>query len=612
MKFPSLSQLWLSTSKVFLRFPIPILFTALATICAYVLSYQTKDLSLEQNLIKGIYLGNLGLAFSLAFALFSEARALKGISKWLGHALVFAIIIPLYFWLNPFDKQVDVVILLIIAFAFHLLVAISAFISKEENNGFWQMNKSFFIHFATAALYSAVLFAGLSIALLSIQTLFDIKWEGEVYLRLWIIIVGLFNTLFFLSGITQPLKQLKEEKSYPKGLKVFTQYVLVPLTSIYLLILLVYEAKILLEWRLPESSVAILILGYAVFGILSLLLVHPLQHLEENKWIKLYSKSFYLLMLPLIVLLVFSIQKRVADYGITESRYVIIALTVWLIFITLYFLIKGREQIRMIPISLCIISFFIIVGPWGIKAVSKNSQQERLAGFLAKKASPKRNNEVRDITRYLVLYHDVLPLQSFIKEDVLIVKKHFENKYAKEEYSAYKIKGETQDSILRLLKVNPEYEIAEDNGLLISKERKFDNQEKGILDINGAIKIVEFNSNMNIQDKKSAPFYLGQEQFVVSVDSLNNLNISAKNGKKITFNSNNMLTKLLSHKEFKSQKTDPQRFDVPNSLMLVQQNFKDYTFVCRFERINGGYKTKAKKKISNIYFNGFLIVYQKK
>jgi hypothetical protein len=196
-----------------------------------------------------------------------------------------------------------------------------------------------------------------------------------------------------------------------------------------------------------------------------------------------------LLMLPLIILLVFAIQRRVADYGITESRYVIIALTVWLIFITLYFLINGREQIRIIPLSLCLIALFITLGPWGIKTVSRNSQQERLASFLSKKPNPKRNNEVRNITRYLYQHHGVLSLQSFIKDDVLSVEKHFKNKYAKEEYSEYKIKGETQDSLLQLLKVNPEYEIIEDNGLLISQERKFDNQEKGILDINGAIKI---------------------------------------------------------------------------------------------------------------------------
>jgi predicted Ser/Thr protein kinase len=98
----------------------------------------------------------------------------------------------------------------------------------------------------------------------------------------------------------------------------------------------------------------------------------------------------------------------------------------------------------------------------------------------------------------------------------------------------------------------------------------------------------------------------------MTVDSSNRINLSAKNGEKISFNSNEMLKKLLTHKEFKSQKTDNERFEVPNSLMLLTQNFKDYTFVCRFERINGGYKTKAKKEISNIYFNGYLIIYPKK
>jgi hypothetical protein len=168
----------------------------------------------------------------------------------------------------------------------------------------------------------------------------------------------------------------------------------------------------------------------------------------------------------------------------------------------------------------------------------------------------------------------------------------------------------TQDSILHLLKINPEYEIAENNGLLISQDRTFNNQEDGVLEVVGAIKIVAFNSNMNIQNKKSTPFYLDKEQFIVTVDSLHNLNISTTNGEKIVFNSNNMLKKLLSHNEFKAQKTDPQRFNVPNSLMVMTKDFKDYTFLYRFERINGGYKTK--NEISTIYFNGFVIIYPKK
>src|SRR5690606_16334166 len=115
-----------------------------------------------------------------------------------GNIAIILLLIVIGFFTNPFKRDADILILLILAFAFHLLVAISAFSSSEENNGFWQMNKNFFLRFATSVLYSFVLFAGLSIALLSIQTLFSINWQGEIYLRLWIVIAGLFNTLFFL------------------------------------------------------------------------------------------------------------------------------------------------------------------------------------------------------------------------------------------------------------------------------------------------------------------------------------------------------------------------------------------------------------------------------
>ncbi|MBC7654700.1 MAG: DUF4153 domain-containing protein, partial [Oligoflexus sp.] len=349
MKFPFIHQLWASVQKVLKRFPLPIFYALIAVICGLALSYDLKDLASEKFFTKGVYLGNFGLVLSLSAALFFENRILQKSIVVVANILVFLFLIAIYFLLNPYEYRTDIITLIILAFSFHLLAAFAAFHSKNDNNGFWQINKTFFLRFATSVLYSAVLFIGLSVALLSVQALFDIKWDQRIYLRLWIIITGLFNTIFFLSGIHQPLKELDEDTSYPKGLKVFTQYVLIPLASVYLAILLAYELKIIFQWSLPNSSVAILILGYAVFGILSILLVHPLRNEEDNKWIQLFSKSFYLLMLPLLLLLAVSIIKRISDYGITESRYLIIVLALWLTFITLYFLIKGREQIRVIP-----------------------------------------------------------------------------------------------------------------------------------------------------------------------------------------------------------------------------------------------------------------------
>ena len=62
--------------------------------------------------------------------------------------------------------------------------------------------------------------------------------------------------------------------------------------SIYLVILFLYEMKIIVQWELPKGYVSYLILGYAIFGILSLLLVYLFRELEENKWIKWFQSFF--------------------------------------------------------------------------------------------------------------------------------------------------------------------------------------------------------------------------------------------------------------------------------------------------------------------------------
>src|SRR5690606_15929395 len=136
---------------------------------------------------------------------------------------------------------------------------------------------------------------------------------------------------------------------YPKGLKIFTQYVLIPLMTIYLAILLVYEVKILVEWEMPKGIVATLILGYAVFGMLSLLLVWPIRNDDGNRWVRFFSKSFYLTMMPLIVVLALAVYQRVSHYGFTEERYILMVLTIWLVAITAYFLYFRKADIQLIP-----------------------------------------------------------------------------------------------------------------------------------------------------------------------------------------------------------------------------------------------------------------------
>ncbi len=605
MKFPSLSQLWLSFLTVCKRFSLAILYALLATIAALMLSYDNKDFETEQTLVKFIYLGNFGLVLSLAFSLYIETNLTNNAKKLGANILILAILVLIYFALQPAIYQADVFLLLALGFAFHLLVAFSAFLSKGHEIGFWQLNKTFFLRFATAALYSTALFAGLRIALLSIHTLFNVTWDSEIYIRLWIIIVGLFNTVFFLAGIPQPLVQLNDDHSYPKALKLFTQYVLIPLASIYLLILLAYEVKIILEWSLPSSSVAILILGYAVFGILSILLVHPIRNNEGNKWIQLYSKSFYLLMLPLLVLLAVAVGKRILDYGITESRYLLIVLSLWLAFITVYFLIKGREHIRIIPISLFVLSILIVIGPWSIKSVSLRSQSKRLANYIQQKPSPKRDDEIRNLVSHLNNDYGSESLQPFVKIDLKSIELQKRNKPVSKEVVQWELQRETADTVLASLKVSP----TSSAQLWDEQQKNYVNATEGLVSVEGALRLIAVNSNLNNVWDKQTSFSLGANNFLVVIDANGNVVVSDGDGAKIVFNANQILKPLYKNKALKVDKDRSNSLAVPNDILTVEQKFHNYTFKLRLEELSAYYPSQKPSEPTNVFYSGYLIVY---
>jgi hypothetical protein len=72
---------------------------------------------------------------------------------------------------------------------------------------------------------------------------------------------------------------------------------------------------------------------------------------------------------------------RIADYGITINRYIIVLLGIWLTIVCSYFAL-GRTNIKFIPVSLAIIMMLASFGYWGMFSVSERSQVNRLKGIL--------------------------------------------------------------------------------------------------------------------------------------------------------------------------------------------------------------------------------------
>ncbi|MDX1618850.1 MAG: DUF4153 domain-containing protein [Balneolaceae bacterium] len=383
---PSIQHIISESSNSFRRFPFAILAAVIATLSAI---YLTElDYNEESNLaVKLLMISALGISLFTVVELTSEKKAFRNRMRWAAK-LAGALLLLIYFFWLPTDiydtSQKPIIRYILFFLGVHLLVAWLPFSGSGEANGFWQYNKSLFLRFLTAVLYSGVLFIGLSIALLSIDQLFGVEIREEVYLKLWIVLAFMFNTWFFLSGIPENIDSLDKREDYPKGLKIFTQYVLMPLVTIYLIILYGYTLKILIEWEWPEGWVANLVLGFSIVGIFALLLLYPIRNRVEYGWIKSVSRNYYIALIPMVILLLLAIWVRISEYSFTENRYFVLIAGLWLGAMALFYIFGDAKNIKIIPASLSALVFLSSFGPWGAFYVSETSQLNRVEDLLAK------------------------------------------------------------------------------------------------------------------------------------------------------------------------------------------------------------------------------------
>ncbi len=433
-RFPSYDLLIRNAGESLARFPLALASAVFGTIMAVALIQQESQVG-HHTLEKLIMVGALGISFFFALGVFAERRNWSRSGRILFQALG---LIPIGLYLislpeNPFALQSTWARFMILIIASHLLVAFLPYLGKGQAGGFWQFNKTLFLRVLFSALYSAVMFIGLAIALLAARELFNLDIPDKRFFQLWVIIVGVFNTWVFLAGVPRDLAELNDVTSYPIGLKIFTQYILLPLVGLYLIILYAYELKIIINWNWPKGWVSQLVLWYSVVGILSLLLLWPLRELTENRWIRNFTKWFFRALIPLVVMLFLAILERVGVYGLTVNRYLVLAMAVGLAILVLYFVFSRKKDIRIIPIIVCVIALLSAYGPWSASAVSRRSQQARLDRLFAqngilvdgaiKPATTELSFDAREnltsVISYLVGWHGLETMSRWLPESTM-------------------------------------------------------------------------------------------------------------------------------------------------------------------------------------------------
>ncbi len=402
MRFPSIDALARHARSALTRFPWTMAAATVATVAGMVaVGHGGRDQWVRLTMV-----ALLGLPLTMAVSLLGWRRGWAGVKTGLVQVAGILVLAAFYFaWPGPEEKH-NAIRYFQLSAGLHLLVAFLPFGGERDQPAFWQYNRRLFEGFLRAALFSAVLFLGLAVALVSLDQLFGVRVPEEAYGRLWILLAFLVHPWIFASGLPKEVGDLTQARDYPRGLKIFTQYVLTPLVAIYLVMLTAYLGKIVISGSWPSGWVGYLVASVAVTGVLGFLLVHPLRLEQGEAWIRTYSRWLFIGLIPAAIMFLLALWKRAEPYGLTELRVLGFLLGGWLLGLALFYTLRRNSGIRVIPVSLAAILLLSLYGPASATRIALRSQAARLRALLQdagpKAAAEARTREISAAARFLL------------------------------------------------------------------------------------------------------------------------------------------------------------------------------------------------------------------
>ena len=330
-----LSAIWKGLLRSFRDFPVE----AFISVSAFVLTLLSNEkvviVSNEKVIETSFPLVYFFPLVVLSFCLHRISDR-KGTLVWKVCYLASALFwIPLYFW-RPELGEAGIVVIYMISFI--LLFATGG---RQDNE-----------QYATTILHclvkgcAAVLVAGvLSLAVLAIIASVDFlflsrslaeKWYVYPQLLVWLLIAPMLCCAF----VSETPAQWKDRRI----LTLVVEYILTPALLIYSVILYAYMLRILIQWKLPDGGVAYLVGGFIGVALVCRLL----QALVTKPHFEWFYRYFPYVAIGPLVLLWIGIARRVGEYGLTEMRVYLVAVSLLLTMFTVLLLWpRNRSFFRM-------------------------------------------------------------------------------------------------------------------------------------------------------------------------------------------------------------------------------------------------------------------------
>lgn len=236
----------------------------------------------------------------------------------------------------------------------------------------------FLLRVIGGALYCAALFAGLALAVGAVNTLFELNLDSEIYAHVFGWITFALGPWIVFGGVRE--YATPADSAVAPVVHRMAAFLVPPLVAIYFLILYAYMVRIGVTGEVPKNLVSPMVFAAGVLVGLALLLFDPREKSTIADWLLRVAVPLFV---PLSVLGAWTILMRVGQYGWTEFRLLrlvlVLAFGVLAVAGSVQLMRRRRLSLHLVLLGLAGLLLASAVGPWSVHAVSRRSQEARLA-----------------------------------------------------------------------------------------------------------------------------------------------------------------------------------------------------------------------------------------
>lgn len=259
----------------------------------------------------------------------------------------------------------------------------------ETNDTVWLFNHRLWLGALLAGAGAGLLAAGLVAIHETIKLLFGLTIAQNAPEYIVTVSLGFVAPVSFLAfaprSFTDTITERESQDFTMRAAAALVKFVAVPLLLVYTAILYAYAAKIALAWELPQGTLGAMVVGYLFAGAATLLLGYPTRE-SGGLLVRLFWRYWVWLAALPVALLFIAVWRRIADYGLTEQRYLMVLIGVWALILAAFRIVQGaRFDLRVMPGVLALLLLAASLGPGGAIGLSVLSQKAELASILSAK-----------------------------------------------------------------------------------------------------------------------------------------------------------------------------------------------------------------------------------